>query len=669
MTTPLCITRGGRNTRQTNSIPCKEKSAKGRTWIYNLKLLKPLHKTRMNYRPDIDGLRALAVIPVVLFHAGWAGFSGGYVGVDVFFVISGYLITRLIYDEMNTGRFSVARFYERRIRRIFPALFAVLTASTVAAAFWFMPVDFDAFSNSLAGAALSVSNFVFWREDGYFAGPSDLKPLLHTWSLGIEEQFYVAFPLVLVALHRHARRFLPAALTAAVLASFTLSVWATRHHAGAAFYLLPFRAWELGLGALLAIGIVPALKRRVVAELLSAAGLLLILMPVFSYTPETRFPGWAALPPTLGAALLIYAAPQAAVIGSMLRLRPLVFIGLLSYSLYLWHWPLIVFTRYRLPADLDFATSCMLVLGSLAAAYASWRWIEQPFRRASAPSRRRAVYTAGGAAVAATVAFAAVGTLTAGLPQRLSPEAQLYAAMLDKHKYFGIYDRGTCFLDYDQSAEDYDAAKCLAADRPGGVLIYGDSFAAHLFPGLRALDGAEAVRQYTATSCRPIRTANERCNAFHNRFLTEILPQSRASTIVLSAFWAPYFNRLGAAEFKSRVAATVDAIQAAGKLTVLIGQTPTYHRPVPYTLALAGHAMNRLPARDAHLTNAVLRDIAQQAGALFLDPYAVACDQFTCVAAQDGKPFHWDFGHFTLEGSKFYAKHITQTFASASPSE
>jgi len=326
--------------------------------------------------------------------------------VDVFFVISGYLITRLIHDEMSAGRFSVARFYERRIRRIFPALFAVLAASTVAAAFWFMPIDFDAFSDSLAGAALSVSNFVFWREAGYFAGPSDLKPLLHTWSLGVEEQFYVVFPLVLLALHRYARRFLPAVLAAVVVASFALSVWGTRHHTGAAFYLLPFRAWELGLGALLAVGVVPALKRRVAAELLAMAGLLLILVPVFTYTPETRFPGWAALPPTLGAALLIYAAPQAASIGGMLRLRPLVFIGLLSYSLYLWHWPLIVFTRYRMPADLDFATSCTLVSASVVAAYASWRWIEQPFRRARTPGHRRAVFTAGGCAVAATVAVA-----------------------------------------------------------------------------------------------------------------------------------------------------------------------------------------------------------------------------------------------------------------------
>jgi len=617
----------------------------------------------MNYRPDIDGLRALAVVPVVLFHAGLAGFSGGYVGVDVFFVISGYLITRLIHDEMGAGRFSVARFYERRIRRIFPALFAVLAASTVAAAIWFMPVDFDAFSDSLAGAALSVSNFVFWREAGYFAGPSDLKPLLHTWSLGIEEQFYVVFPLVLLALHRYARRFLPAALAAAVLASFALSAWGTRHHAGAAFYLLPFRAWELGLGALLAVGVVPALQRRAAAELLAAVGLLLILVPVFTYTAETRFPGWAALAPTAGAALLIHAAPQATVVGGLLRLRPLVFIGLLSYSLYLWHWPLIVFTRYRMPADLGFAASCALVAASFAVAYASWRWIEQPFRGARALGRRRTVFTTGGTAVTITVALAALGTLTAGLPQRLSPEAQRYAAMLDKHKYFGIYDRGTCFLDYDQGADDYDPTACLTADKPGGVLIYGDSFAAHLFPGLRALDSDEAVRQYTATSCRPIRTANERCNAFYDRFLSEILPRARASTVVLSAFWAPYFNRLGPAEFKSRVAATVAAIQTTGKRVVLFGQTPTYHRPVPYTLALAGRAMNRLPARDAHLTNAVLRDIAQQAGAVFLDPYAVACDELTCVAARDGEPFHWDFGHFTLEGSKFYAKHIMQTLA------
>src|SRR5690606_11997256 len=188
----------------------------------------------------------------------------------------------------------------------------------------------------------------------------------------------------------------------------------------------------------------------------------------------------------------------------------------------------------------------------------------------------------------------------------------------------------------------------LAADRPGGILIYGDSFAAHLFPGLRALDPADAVRQYTATSCRPIRTANERCNAFYERFLTDILPRAQASTIVLSAFWAPYFNRLGPAEFRARVSATVAAIQATGKRVLLFGQTPTYPRPVPYTLALAGSAMNRLPARDARLTNTLLREIADELGATFLDPYQVACDEFSCIAAEGGAPFHWDTGHFTL---------------------
>ena len=608
----------------------------------------------MNYRPDIDGLRALAVIPVVLFHAGLAGFSGGYVGVDVFFVISGYLITRLIHDEMTDGRFSIVQFYERRIRRIFPALFAMLAASVAAAAFWFMPVDFDAFSDSLAGAALSVSNFVFWREAGYFAGPSDLKPLLHTWSLGIEEQFYVVFPLAMLVLHRHARRYLPAVLVAAVLVSFALSVWGTRHHAGAAFYLLPFRAWELGLGALLAVGVLPTVRHRMAAEFLAAAGLLLILVPVFTYTADTRFPGWAALAPTLGAALLIHVGPLAGVVGRILRWGPLVSVGLLSYSLYLWHWPLIVFTRYLMPADLDLATSCALVAGSLAIAYASWKWIEQPFRRTRAQRQRRSVFAAGGGAIAAMVALAAAGTLTAGLPQRLSPRAQQYAAMLDKHKYFGIYDRGGCFLDYDQSAADYDPAQCLTADQPGGVLIYGDSFAAHLFPGLRQIDQADAVRQYTATSCRPIRTANVRCNAVYDRFLSEVLPQARAKTVVVSAYWLPYFERLGAEEFHTRVAETVAAIQAAGKHVILFGQTPTYYRPVPYTMALAGATVNRLPARDAHLTNAALGQIAADTGAVFLNPYELACDGNSCVAASDGEAYHWDFGHLTLPGSLFY---------------
>ena len=337
----------------------------------------------VRHRADIDGLRAIAVVPVVLFHAGVSQVSGGFVGVDIFFVISGYLITSLILGEMREGRFSLLSFYERRIRRIFPALFAVLAVCIVLAGTLFLPRELRSFDESLLAATFFVSNIYFYGSNGYFAAPPDTLPLLHTWSLSIEEQFYIVFPLLLSLAIAFGRRIWVGLISVLFLLSLAASIWVTPINPDAAFYLAPMRVWELMLGALLAARVLPRIESQAVREMLALAGVALIAYAVFRFSTSTPFPGSAALIPCLGAAFLIYAGEDEGTTSAskVLSLRPLVFVGLISYSLYLWHWPLLVFARYWSVTSLTGWQSATIVIASFILAALSWAYIEQPFRR------------------------------------------------------------------------------------------------------------------------------------------------------------------------------------------------------------------------------------------------------------------------------------------------
>jgi peptidoglycan/LPS O-acetylase OafA/YrhL len=351
----------------------------------------------VRHRADIDGLRAIAVVPVVLFHAGVSRVSGGFVGVDIFFVISGYLITSLILGEMAEGRFSLASFYERRIRRIFPALFAVLAVCVVVAALLFLPRELKSFDRSLLATTFFVSNIYFYSGLGYFAAPPDTLPLLHTWSLAIEEQFYIVFPLLLSLVIAFGRRVWIGLIAALFLLSLAASIWVTRLNPDAAFYLAPMRVWELMLGALLAARLLPRIGSQAVREMLALAGIALIGYAVFAFSPATPFPGSAALIPCLGAALVIYAGEDdgTTLAGKVLSLWPLAFVGLISYSLYLWHWPLLVFARYWTIVPLTVWQSAAIVTTSFILAAFSWRYIEQPFLR-KRPAIPRRILLLGG---------------------------------------------------------------------------------------------------------------------------------------------------------------------------------------------------------------------------------------------------------------------------------
>ncbi|TXH69386.1 MAG: acyltransferase [Thiothrix sp.] len=350
----------------------------------------------MHYRTEIDGLRAVAVLPVIAYHAGFTGFSGGFVGVDIFFVISGYLISSILLDELQNQNFSLLSFYERRIRRILPALFLVL-AFTAAVAWWLLlPHELAAFGRSLISVILFASNLLFWQESDYFATESEYIPLLHTWSLAVEEQYYLIFPLLLAFLWKFGLKAIYLSLGVLAVIGLATSEWLWRVDAGANFYLLPSRFWELLLGALAAV----YLKNKQVstgwlAQCLSLVGLALVLGSIFLLNNSLPFPSSYALFPTLGATLIILFASPHNLAGQALSLKPLVFVGLISYSAYLWHQPLLVFARMQPYVEANLALMAAMALASLVFAWLSWRFVESPFRNRQRFTRRQIFLLAG----------------------------------------------------------------------------------------------------------------------------------------------------------------------------------------------------------------------------------------------------------------------------------
>ncbi len=390
------------------------------------------------YRPDIDGLRAIAVTAVILFHAHLFPFASGYVGVDIFFVISGYLIGGIILREVRSGRFSFAMFYARRARRILPALFTVVLTTCLAGWFLFSPLQFRGVGATATSALLGVSNISFFRFRDYFGPDARLHPLLMTWSLGVEEQFYLLFPFLVFAIGRWARGRTLAVLAVTSLLSFIASTWCTYTHPAAAFYLLPFRAWELGVGVILASteltrgtghGTTPPLPSTKIRQILGFSGLALLAVAIFAFNEATPFPGFVAVLPVLGTAALI-SARSSWVNRAVLSSRPMVLIGAVSYSWYLWHWPLMSYVR-NVAFD-EPAPPVMIITAavSFCLAVLSWRFVEQPFRHGRI--RVRPVLSGYAAALTVALAFPLAIKLGQGFPGHVSPATGHVEAVLQE---------------------------------------------------------------------------------------------------------------------------------------------------------------------------------------------------------------------------------------------
>ena len=350
----------------------------------------------MNYRRDIDGLRAVAVLPVVLFHFGVSAIPGGFTGVDIFFVISGYLISGSLLDDLDRGQFSIARFYWRRARRILPALVFVILLTCIAAWFILLPSDLHEFSLSVIAASTFWSNIYFWKTTNYFSIDAELRPLLHTWSLSVEEQYYIFAPILMFLIYRYLGKRWLLVLVPIIVGSFVLAIMATSLAPTAGFYLLPTRMWELMLGAVLMLRRPPAIGNRLSMELLGLAGFGLVAYGFLTISESDPFPGYNALFPCIGTALLIYVgqAPPTAdmpatIATRILQFSPFVWIGLISYSLYLVHWPINSFVHYLSLQNVGVPTVIAMMIGSLALATFSWKYRRAALSGRNGRSRHR----------------------------------------------------------------------------------------------------------------------------------------------------------------------------------------------------------------------------------------------------------------------------------------
>lgn len=455
----------------------------------------------MKYRSEIDGLRAIAVVPVIFFHAGFEYFSGGFVGVDVFFVISGYLITTIILSEKEQGVFSLANFYERRARRILPALFFVMLVCLPFAWLWLLPSDMKNFSQSLVAVSSFSSNILFWREAGYWGAVNELKPLLHTWSLAVEEQYYILFPLFLMFMWRFRKRWILSSFMAVAAISLFTAQWGAYNKPVANFFLLPTRGWELAIGACIAFyflyrkqTIRALLSHRIVDEILSLIGLLMIGYAVLVFDKTTPFPSFYALIPTVGAGLIILFSSVETLVGRLLSTKLFVGIGLISYSAYLWHQPLLAFTRRASltePSQLILAAMAVL---SLPLAYLSWRFIEKPFRKKGEFSRKT-IFTCSAVVSVAFIVIGMAGIMTDGFDER-STESQLSLGAIEEKMKPNIGLSKACERSFTLSPD------CRTSNEPE-ILVWGDSFAMHLVQGIMASNPDAKIIQMTKSVCGP----------------------------------------------------------------------------------------------------------------------------------------------------------------------
>lgn len=631
------------------------------------------------YRPEIDGLRAVAVLVVVLYHAGF-GCPGGYVGVDVFFVISGFLITSLIWKDLETGRFTFAQFWERRARRIVPALVVVTLATLLGGWFLLMPEDFKSLGRAAAAQALFSANIHYWFDSGYFAGAAEEKPLLHTWSLAVEEQFYFVMPMfswaIFQVLMLRTRAVVIALLSIGIFASFAMSAYGMMRNPAATFYLLPTRAWELLSGSLVAFltGSSVTVRRSLLREGAAFVGLALILVPVFVYTRETPFPGLAAIPPCAGTALIIWANRRKdqripTLIGKVLAMGPIVFVGLISYSLYLWHWPLLAFSKYVSFTPLSIGTRAALVgLGFVLATW-SWKYIETPFRTRRLGATRRAVFTYAGTGLAAALLLGWLCFKLQGVPLRFPPLAQEYANASSDVGY-----------QIELSVADVRAEMLTPLGVPGSalrpsLLVWGDSHAMAALPAFDAFlkEKGWTGRAATHSSTAPVLNWFTRTQfgyaeeaLIYNDAVFSYVRKYKIPLVILSANWKGYIQR-GAEEggtsntFNVALLATVRRLAAIGSRPLILLDVPVHTFNVPRGLSrsiISGANIDALSTKPTvaerfdTLDVKVVEEI-KAAGGRFLDPkpsFLSPTGQHYIVQS-NGIALYSDEQHLTTKGS------------------
>ncbi len=635
------------------------------------------------YRRDIDGLRALAVLPVLFYHLRLWPFSGGFVGVDIFFVISGYLIASIIARELAEGRFSLTDFYVRRIRRIFPALFATIAVTIIAGSQILLPLDYRALGLSAAATVLFASNLHFARHSGYFGSAAEEAPLLHTWSLAVEEQFYILFPLLMLCAFRAGGRT-RLLLGVVALLSFATALLLVDRAPVLAFYL-PFpRAWELLAGALLATDMLPPLRNRWAAQLCALAGVASIGWALFGFSSATAFPGLNALYPVLGALLILHAGQSGSAVSHLLGGAVPVAVGRISYSLYLWHWPLVVFWTYRTDGDWRLREQLLIILLSLLLAAFSWRFIEEPFRRARRFTAGRA-FALAGAMMATGCGAGALLYLSGGLPARVAPSVAALDAASRSMAYLPERCSGMAAVRH--------RVLCAVGAHNGtapSFLLWGDSHAHALKPAFDqagdALGLSGRIASYPACPTllgldRLDQPASHDCSAFNAQVLAMLRDSPTIHAVFLVSRWGLcangrrpeggtpcYLGRDGnddrslkrdALLFRAGLKETVRTLTGMGKRVILVAPIPEFRRNVPESLARA--ELYSEPAQlDLPLADYLRRqrdvfgafdEMRRRFAAGVVYPHRLLCGTGHCATMMHGVPLYSDDDHLSRQGS------------------
>lgn len=624
---------------------------------------------KTSYRPDIDGLRAIAVLAVVIYHAFPGRLQGGFVGVDVFFVISGYLISGIIISDLDAGRFTYLEFYRRRVRRIFPALSIVLIFTLAASWFWLLPDEFREVGLQVIAGATSTANVLFWLQSGYFDLAAATKPLLHLWSLGVEEQFYLLWPLLLVTCYRR-RRNLLAPILIVTVASFICNIATAHAHPSAAFYLPMARMWELAFGALLAHMTPKIPDWRSASAPLSWLGMLLIFAAIVAIKPSYEYPGWLALIPCAGTAMLIVA--RDAKLNRILLSHPvMVFIGRISYPLYLWHWVLLTLPRLASGESLSREWRIAAIVVSFILAWLTYSVVEKRVRAGRSAWLRPAalfgflVFTGSAAALAYATDGAAFR-----YPQNIRPLVDIRYD-IDKERYHNRWREPGCFMLDEESFETTDSS-CMDSDRREGglIILWGDSHAASLYPGLKELQAHGAswrLSKLTKANCPPILGTtidnSPHCVA-SNVAVFKRIERLRPDTVILAAAWTLYLTGVDGRRLldSSYLAGTVRTLRNAGVRRILVfGSVPTWTINQPRVALRLWQRTGAVPERTLAYVdpavppvNARIAAAALGAGAVFISPFDLLCNARGCLLSADTKsavPIAWDNSHLTDAGS------------------
>lgn len=622
---------------------------------------------QLAYRRDIDGLRAIAVMAVVAYHAG-LGLRGGFVGVDVFFVVSGYLITSIIWGDLDQARFSLWRFWERRTRRILPALLAVCIVSLLVGWFILLPSDYVSLGRSAEFLAISSANFFFWRNTGYFAGPAELQPLLHTWSLSVEEQFYLAVPALLAALHRvpsPSRRVVGAwCISVAFTASFALSIYSVARWPTAAFYLLPSRAWELAVGSALALSNIKVVLSTLAREMLTVAGLLLVLLPALLYSRSTPFPGLAAAVPCLGTAALIWVGSTgSSAITKLLGAKMMVSVGLISYSLYLWHWPLLAFCRYWSLGQPGLPLRVGVVAVSFLLAFCSWKFVEMPTRS------RKLIRTP-----KAVLAFALVGifglflggwaiTALRGMPGRLPVAVRAITNEAAQRQFIRELTLE------EAKAGELPSFGAASDNKPIDIVVWGDSHAMAALPALNDIcNEARLNGRYATHSSTPPLSEYAVASEFglrshakeYNDAVLSFIASHHVREVILIANWSSCpqkSNVAGSPSLTDALLETTSKLTKLGARPWLLLQVPTQPFDVPKALirhVLFGLDFDGMCARPSSWNGvaeggSVFISKLEKVGCNVIDPRPAFLDptaKFYRIS-DDGLPLYVDSQHLT----------------------